>query len=115
MAIDGIGRPGAPGLSNQVAGVGSSEPPPKADFAVATSSKAEGSTAVSGVSGELLKRVQSGELSRDQYLDIKAEQAVSHLVGQLPGDQVELIRATIRDQIDQDPVLERLVQQALRG
>lgn len=114
MAIDGIGRPGAPGISSQVAGVGSSEPPPKADFAVSTS-RAESSPAVSGVSNELLKRVQSGELSRDQYLDIKAEQAVSHLVGQLPGDQVELIRATIRDQIDQDPVLERLVQQALRG
>jgi ribosomal protein L16 Arg81 hydroxylase len=65
------------------------------------------------VGSELLNRLEAGQVTQEQYLDLKAEQAVAHLVGQLPAEQVELIRATLRDQLSNDPLFERLVRQVV--
>ena len=73
-----------------------------------------GNLALVPVSSSLAEKVQNGELRYEQYLDAKAELAVAHLAGQLPVEQKESIRVAIRDQLEHDPLLARLGQQATR-
>lgn len=61
---------------------------------------------------DALERVRSGELSLDQYLDGRAEEAVQHLVGKLPPEQLDFVRETLREQLGSDPVLVELVKRA---
>jgi hypothetical protein len=110
MAVDGVGKPPVSGLPGPVTSVGNSEPPARSEFMVDAASKASPGSEVAPVDSELLKRLQTGQVSQEQYLDIKAEQAVAHLVGRLPVEQVDLIRATLRDQLSCDPFFQRLVQ-----
>jgi hypothetical protein len=111
MAVDGVGKPPISGLPGPISSVGNSEPPARSEFTIDVTSRASPSSAVEAVDSPLLHRLQAGQVSQEQYLDIKAEQAVAHLVGHLPMEQVELIRATLRDQLSSDPLFERLVRQ----
>lgn len=111
MAVDGIGKPPISGLPSSVSSVGNSEPPARSEFAIDAAGRASSSSAVGGVDSDLLHRLEAGQVNQEQYLDIKAEQAVAHLVGHLPAEQVELIRATLRDQLSNDPLFQRLVRQ----
>jgi hypothetical protein len=54
--------------------------------------------------------VQRGELSVDQYLDGRVNDATSHLVGKLSPDQLEFVKQSLREQLATDPVLVELVQ-----
>jgi hypothetical protein len=58
-----------------------------------------------------LQQLRAGEITLDRYLDLKVEQATSHLHG-LTKVELETIRSTMRDQIAQDPTLADLVRQA---
>jgi hypothetical protein len=49
---------------------------------------------------EALRR---GELSFEEYLDHRAARAVSYLRGSLSAEQLELVRETIRAQLENDP------------
>ena len=111
MAVDGVGKPPICGLPGSVSSVGSSEPPARSEFAIDVTNGASPSSAVGTVESDLLHRLEAGQVNQEQYLDIKAEQAVAHLVGHLPVEQVELIRATLRDQLSSDPLFQRLVRQ----
>ncbi len=113
MPVDGVGKPPAPGLSSRVSSVGNSEPPARSEFSVDATNQASQSPEVEPVASDLLRRLEAGQVSQEQYLDLKSEQAVAHLVGRLPAEQVELIRATLRDQLSSDPYLQRLVRQAV--
>jgi proline dehydrogenase len=113
MAIDGIGKPPVSGMPAPAASIGNSEPPARSEFGIESVSKAAPGAEVSPVDSELLRRLESGQVSQEQYLDIKAEQAVSHLVGRLPAEKLELIRATLRDQLSNDPLFQRLVRQVM--
>ncbi|MBN1609570.1 MAG: hypothetical protein JW940_23260, partial [Polyangiaceae bacterium] len=62
---------------------------------------------------EALERVRSGELSLDQYLDGRVQEAVQHLVGKLSPDQLDFVRETLREQLSSDPVLVELVGRAV--
>lgn len=111
MAVDGIGRPPAPGLPSQATGVIGTENTTRAEFAVEVASPPRASDAVGAVDSDLVRRLELGQITREQYLDIKAEEAVAHLVGQCPTEQIELIRTALRDQLCDDPVCLRLFQQ----
>ena len=111
MAVDGVGKPPISGLPGSISSVGNSEPPARSEFTIDATSRASTSSAVEAVDSNLLHRLQAGQVNQEQYLDIKADQAVAHLVGHLPVEQVELIRATLRDQLSSDPLFERLVRQ----
>ncbi len=113
MAVDGVGKPPIPGITGPVASIGHSEPPARTEFSVDAPGKASPNVEVTPVGSDLLDRLQAGQVTQEQYLDIKAEQAVAHLVGQLPAEQVDLIRATLRDQLSTDPLFERLVRQVV--
>jgi hypothetical protein len=113
MAVDGVGKPPIPGVSGPAASISNSERPAKAEFHIESPGGLSPTAKVSSVSSDLLDRVEAGQITQQQYLDIKSEQAVAHLVGHLPTEQIELIRATLRDQLSNDPLFERLVRQAL--
>jgi hypothetical protein len=54
---------------------------------------------------EVWRRLERGEISTDEFLDIKADKAVERLHGLIPDDDVRHIRALIRDRVETDPVL----------
>ena len=110
MGIDGIGRPGPGGLGAP-GGVGGPGGPKRVSGdtfridAEATVERAGGSDA--------LERVHRGELSIDEYLDGRVDEAVQHLVGRLPAEQLDFVRQTLREQLSSDPVLVELVRRTV--
>ncbi len=112
MAIDGIGKPPISGTPNSVGSPDATGASSRTEFSIRSAAGSEGASAAGHVDESLVDRLQSGELTRDQYLDIRADQAVHHLVGQLPTDQIETIRSTLREQLSTDPLLVTLVRRA---
>jgi len=109
MAIDGIGKSpisGAPGSADLT---GISKTNSETEFAIKT---AERPASAQSIDGTLVDRLHAGQLTRDEYLDLRADEAVRHLVGQIPADKVNLIRATLREQLDTDPLLMAMARRA---
>ncbi len=106
MGIDGIGKP-PDGRIGGTGSVTSTEVARAAEpFKVDPSAAASGGGKVSSA----LAQLQRGELSLDQYLDGRVNDATSHLVGKLSPDQLEFVKQSLRDQMATDPVLVELVQ-----
>jgi hypothetical protein len=112
MAVDGVGKPPIAGLPNEAVGVEAPEFAKRAEFVTSSASKSQASSEAAAVEPTLIQQLQAGQLSPERYLDIRSEQAVAHLVGHMPAQQIELIRTTIRDQLNIDPLLVRLVREA---
>jgi hypothetical protein len=109
MGIDGIGKPGPGGVpgSAPVGGPGAASGTGGEEFKVAKGA------AAAGVEGsDELGRLQRGELALDEYLDRRSAEAVRHLQGKLPAEQLEFVQQTLREQLASDPVLVELVQRA---
>jgi hypothetical protein len=106
MGIDGIGKP--PGTSiGSVGGIQGGEAAPSVEpFALDRSAPASASDRVSAA----LSGLQRGELSLDQYLDGRVDEATSHLSGKLSPDQLDFVKQSLREQLATDPVLVELVQ-----
>jgi hypothetical protein len=106
MAQNGSGRlhqhPNA-----KIGGVGSFAKA-RSDAALDASSFAKQTESVD----RLLGRLQSGEINRDTYLDLRIEQAIAPLVKRLGHDQAEFMRIALRDQLESDPALIELVRRA---
>ena len=110
MGIDRIGKGGAPppatgidrSTSPSTAEVGS----PSSEFKVG---KAEASEKPAIVS---LDQVRSGAISVSQYLDLKVNEATSHLVHRLSAEQFSFVRQSLREQLSSDPALVDLVKAA---
>jgi hypothetical protein len=106
MGIDGISGRGPAGLGGIT---GPNAPVSKSDsFRLDPQAPAERT----GMS-DVLERVRSGELSLDQYLDGRVQEAVQHLVGKLSPDQLDFVRQSLREQLSSDPVLVELVQRTV--
>jgi hypothetical protein len=105
MSIDGIG-PKGPGGVGPLSGPGA----PASSGEGFRVERGAGAEAAQG--SELLSRLQSGEISVDQYLDARVDEAVQPLVSKLPSDAIEHIRSTLRAQLETDPVLVELVKRA---
>ena len=57
------------------------------------------------------EQLRSGQISVDQYLDMKVNEATAHLKGLTPV-QLDAIKNMLRDQISTDPALADLFQKA---
>jgi hypothetical protein len=106
MSIDGIGRPpippgGATGVSGPSAAAGTGE-----SFEVASPE------AAAGTQQSPLARLSSGELSLDEYLDLRVREAVGPLASKLGPAELEMIQGSLRAQLETDPVLIELVRRA---
>jgi hypothetical protein len=106
MGIDGIGKPPGVNIDGIAGGAGASPARPAEPFSVARGAPAEAGSRVSAA----LSSLQRGELSVDQYLDGRVNDATSHLAGKLSPDQLEFVKQSLREQLATDPVLVELVQ-----
>jgi len=113
MGIDGIGKGGGippQGLPAEGGGIekaGSANAP----FSIEGSQKSEGASAVAPSASSDVARVRAGEISIDQYIDIKVEEATRGLHG-VGAENLNAIRSMLRDQMATDPALADLVKSA---
>jgi hypothetical protein len=107
MGIDGIGKGGVPtpptGIDRTSAPSSSEIGSSGAEFKVGKAAASEAPSTAS------LDQVRSGAISVSQYLDIKVNEATSHLVPRLSGEQLSFIRESLRAQLSSDPALVDLV------
>jgi hypothetical protein len=107
MSVNGIG-----GGGRNVGGIGA------ADAALAPEATGEsGGVGESGAAAHTaapgaLERLGRGEISVDQYLDVRVADAVQHLEGRVPAAQMDFIRSALRDSLAADPVVAELVRRA---
>jgi hypothetical protein len=105
MSIDRIGKgPGVTPLATGDVKGPSATTGTGETFRVSRAAEATGPSAV--------ERVRAGEISVDQYLDIKVNEATAHLAGKLPADQLAFVQSSLREQLAADPVLVELVERA---
>ncbi|MEO7096594.1 MAG: hypothetical protein ABI175_25270 [Polyangiales bacterium] len=62
-----------------------------------------------------LARLRAGEIDTKQYVDLRVNEATSHLDGVLPPGDLEKIRADLQDLIEHDPDVAALVKSAEIG
>jgi hypothetical protein len=106
MSIDGIGKPPGAAISGTVGIQGSEAARPAEPFAgVLDAAPAAGSRVSAALSG-----LQRGELTLDQYLDGRVNDATEHLSGKIGPEQLEFVKQSLREQMATDPVLVELVQ-----
>ncbi|MBI5533026.1 MAG: hypothetical protein HY898_09940 [Deltaproteobacteria bacterium] len=108
MGIDRIGRAGG--------GVGITPPTTVATEPSAAVSESFRSVAKDAVretgATQLLDQLKSGQIDMNRYLDLRVEQATSHLQGAVDPERLDFIRHSLRIQIESDPALLELVQAA---
>lgn len=104
MGIDGIHKPGGPPPNLHPGRASGADRDFKANLETAPSSPAA-PTAPSNA----LQRLDAGDISVDEYLDLQVNEAVAHLAGKLPPNQLEFVRESLREQLSEDPVLVELV------
>ena len=105
MSIDGIGRPPRP--PSGVGPVEGTHPVAGADktFQLERGAPVQGASLSNGP----FARLERGEISLDQYLDVRVEDAVAPFVSYLAPEQVEFMKSSLRVELESDPVLVELL------
>ncbi len=106
MGIDGINKPGSGPVRPELGGGKA-----VTDFEDQLTSGEVSEPAQVGASGAL-QQLDAGTISVDEYLDLQVNEAVAHLQGKLPGDQLDFVKESLRAQLSEDPVLLELVRRA---
>jgi hypothetical protein len=110
MSIDGIGRPPIP--KGGIGPVGSSGPTAATGEAFRVGApEAAGKSAPS----ELLSRLERGEISVDAYVKARVDEAVRPFEGRLSGEQLQVMRDALSQQVETDPVVVELIRRATAG
>ena len=88
--------------------------PPSGRVGLSMASKDSEQTAraAQGSMTDAQRRLKAGEISVDDYLDHCMELALARFRGKLTGEQLEVLRETLRNQLLLDPVLVELVRRA---
>ena len=110
MGIDGIQKPGGTPPNVDTSGTSSAA----GDFKASLESPA-GVAPAPAASSSALQRLDAGHISVDEYLDLQVNEAVAHLEGKLPPNQLEFVRESLREQLNEDPVLVELVRRTTLG
>jgi hypothetical protein len=111
MAIDRIGKGGAPPATPEPSGVDKKGAVQKT-FEVQRGEPAKHVDAAHHVAGTSpLARLRAGEIDVNGYLDLKVDEATAGLKGISPAE-LDAIKKTLRDQMATDPGLTDLVKTA---
>ncbi len=121
MGVDGIGggplKPSGPGKGFDVEGVGSARE--TSDVAGPDAASGSGAAlevqATPDVQDVDRARLEAGQLSVEQYLEVQVERATAHLEARLSTEQLGAIRDELRAQLASDPVLASLARRATAG
>ena len=108
MAIDRVGKGGPAGGASLPREVGPTE---KAERPFEATRSAPVQKAAAAAPAGPLEKLRAGEIDVHEYLDIKVDEATSHLHG-LPPAEMDAIKKMLRDQLATDPGLSDLVKQA---
>jgi hypothetical protein len=108
MSIDRIGKGGA---GVPAPGIGTTSPSSSASEVGGAPAefKVKKGDASEPISKPPLEQLRAGEISISKYLDIKVDEATSHLDRRLSGEQLSFVRDNLRQQLSNDPVLADLV------
>jgi len=112
--VDGIGRGGGLPPAGGPKGPGGPKRPEGAEktFDVHETGKARDAQATDAVSASTpLDQLKAGTIDFDRYLDLKVDEATSHLQA-MPAAQLETVRSMLRERMATDPELVDLVKQA---
>ncbi|HEY6723577.1 MAG TPA: hypothetical protein VI197_06070 [Polyangiaceae bacterium] len=104
MGIDGIHKPGGRPPDLETGGAPGADGEFKANLETAPNAPAAPPTPSAA-----LQRLDAGDISVEEYLDLQVNEAVAHLAGKLPPNQLEFVRESLREQLTEDPVLVELV------
>lgn len=58
-----------------------------------------------------LRQLKRGELSLEEYLEYRVEDAVEHLKDKITTEQLEFVREVVRQELRSDPALREMVRQ----
>jgi hypothetical protein len=104
MGIDGIGKSGPPpsldGPAGKKTGASSAS---ESEFRVERTQATASSD---------LERLERKEISREEYLNNRVEQATAHLQGHLSPERLTEVKQQMLAQLEVDPVLRRLISRA---
>ena len=113
MSVDGIGKggPRAPGgVPETTPGEARGLERPGRAFEVGRSAPVEGS-----VASEALQQLHRGQIGLEAYLDARVSDAVKHLERRLSPEELDFVRASLKDQLRTDPALVELVRRVTGG
>ena len=112
--VDGIGKGGPPrGVGGTPPTTGPAKPAETGKtFDVGKTREATAIEAPQNVNASgALEQLKAGKIDFNQYVDLKVEEATSHLEGLSPA-QLDTIKSMLRDRMATDPELVDLVKQA---
>ncbi len=112
MAIDGVGRkdPIVPAPTTGVDTTAGVSPTP-GTFDIGRTQATAPAGPVEAASPGALEQLRAGAITPNEYVELKVQQATSHLTMLSPGE-LESLRSALRDRISSDPSLSDLVQSA---
>jgi hypothetical protein len=110
MGVDRIGQGGPPAPVPETGGASRATPAGSA-FQVQPSAAAPAASPAASPSSAL-ERFRAGEVDVGGYVDLKVDEATSHLSASLPASQLEAIRSALRERISSDPSLVELLEKA---
>ncbi|MGC4068846.1 MAG: hypothetical protein QM784_30220 [Polyangiaceae bacterium] len=61
---------------------------------------------------EVVRKVKAGEMTLDEYIEHRIEEASSHLRGKVPSETLENLKFVMREKIRTDPLLVEAVHRA---
>jgi hypothetical protein len=100
-----VGQSAAAAPANQV---GHSAP-------VGQSASAAPAKPVEGAASEALEQLHRGQIGLEAYLDARVSDAVKHLERRLSPEELDFVRASLKDQLRTDPALVELVRRVTGG
>lgn len=108
MGIDGIGKPVSPPNLGELSSVESAE----VRLEPMRATRSDAPAAIGPSESGLLSQLEQGQITREQYLDGRIDEAVSPFASRLSPDQLEHIRSTLREQLQLDPMVVDLIRRA---
>jgi restriction endonuclease Mrr len=108
MGIDGIGSSTSPSNLEAPSSLESAEV--RLEPTVATRSDAP--APITPTESGLLQQLEQGQLTREQYLERRIEEAVAPFANKLAPEQLEHVRQTLREQLQFDPTVLELIRRA---
>jgi hypothetical protein len=108
MGIDGIGKPPSPPNIGELTSLESAE----VRLEPARATRSDAPSAIGASDTGLLSQLEQGQITREQYLDRRIDEAVSPFASRLSPDQLEHVRSTLREQLQIDPAIVDLIRRA---
>jgi hypothetical protein len=113
MGIDGIGKPTTtPHLDPSVGLEGTQLPTADVNSVTGTGPSTVSGSEASSNTTSVFSRYTNGEITRDQYLDLRVDEAISPYVNRMSPEQLDFMRTTLREQLELDPTLVELTRRA---